>query len=188
MNENEEYVHQCIKDWVWSGFYSRGRVKEMIEDVLDDECDADMLLGLVDPEFDRKEEAEAGWPAVTDYDRLHAVFYTLHEKGICALHNTGMTMSDGFEDVSEAVANAPPDHYHAYCFYHGQDVERAVNGRGLMLAFGSLDDDQNHALAAARVIVTDLQHAGFDVVWDGSFKSRISLPAMDWKKRFTSGR
>lgn len=186
MNENEEYVYECIRTWVWSGFYSRDQTTEMLEDVLDDECDADMLRSLIAPEFDKKDEAEAGWPAVTDYDRLHTVFYALHEKGICALHNTGMTMSDGFEDVSEALAEAPPGHYHAYCFYHGQDLERAVNGLGLMLAFGSIDNDENHGLAAARVIVTDLQHAGFNVVWDGLFKSRISLPGFDWKKRLAS--
>ncbi|RKP47591.1 DUF6891 domain-containing protein [Trinickia fusca] len=183
MNENEQYVLQCIKNWVWSGFYTSELVHEMLEDVLDDECDEELLRDLIDPEFEKKAEAEATWPATTDYDRLNQVFDVLHEKGICALHNAGYTMSDGFSDVSEAIAAAPPGEYQAFCFYHGQDVERAIAGHGLMLAFGSLDTTEANSLAAARVIVDDLREAGFKVVWDGTVNTRISLPELDWKKR-----
>ena len=52
-------------------------------------------------------------------------------------------MSDGISDVSEALANEESDEFIGYCFYHEQDVGRAINGHGLNLAFGDLADTEN---------------------------------------------
>ena len=112
----------------------------MIGDVVDADggCDVAFLKASIKSEFEKKLQAEAGWEEVTDCDRLDSVFYTLHEHGICALGKTGYEMSDGYSAVAEAVAIAPQGHYHGYCFYHGQDVEHAIAGRGIMIAFGDL--------------------------------------------------
>ncbi|UYK66619.1 hypothetical protein NG831_21435 [Xanthomonas sacchari] len=139
MNESDAYVYDEIRKWVWSGFYSQDEIQEMLEDILEDDCDETMLRASVASQWQAKQQAEQTWPAQTDCDRLDALFERLHEAGICALANAGYTMSDDHVEVNQAVAGAPDRRYHGYCFYHGQDMERAIDGGGLMLAFGDLD-------------------------------------------------
>jgi hypothetical protein len=137
MNESESYIYDSIKTWVWSGFYSADEVYEMIEDILEDDADEQLLRSLIDPEFEKKLTAEKDWPQQTDCDRLDFAFESLNSNGIIALHNAGYTMSDGLSDVSEKLHEKERDQIKGYCFYHGQDVERAVLGDGLMIAYGN---------------------------------------------------
>lgn len=183
MTETEQYVADCINAWVWSGFYAQDEIRDMMEDVLEADCDVKSLQAFLETQVQLKAAAELSWPAETDCDRLDKVFDDLHEAGICALANAGYTMSDGYSDVAEAVAQAPEGQYHGYCFYHEQDTERAIAGQGIMLAFGDLHDDPERDLAVARRIVDALTRAGFQVVWDGTNKTRIHLPSFDWKRR-----
>lgn len=182
MSESDAHVIEYIRLWVWSGFYAQSEVEAMIEDLLEEDTDEALVRAAVAPEFARKRKAEAGWPAETDCDRLDRVFYRLHEQGVCALHNAGYTMSEGYSEVAEAVAQAPAGHYHGYCFYHGQDVERAVDGEGLMLAFGDLEDRDVEGLAVGRAVAKALADAGFEVAWNESVETRLSL-ALDWRRR-----
>lgn len=184
MTDTDKYVMESITKWVWSGFNDPDDVREMMEDVLEPDCDVDKLEAFVEAEFERKAAAETSWPPQTDCDRLDALFDRLDEDGICALSNAGYTMSDGHSDVSEAVREAPEGRYHGYCFYHGQDVERALDGHGLMIAFGDLTDDKARSAAAGRQIVEALSQAGFSASWDGSVAARINIFPFDWKRRY----
>ena len=183
MTDIEQHVADSVRQWVWSGFYTHSDIEQMIADIVDDDCDVDELKSLIGPRLREKQRVERQWPAHTDCDRLDQVFHDLHEQGICALANAGYTMSDGYSDVAEAVADAPENHYRGFCFYHGQDVERAVEGHGVMLAFGDLADDEARSVRVGQVIVEALRQAGFAVDWDGSTQTRINLPAFDWKRR-----
>lgn len=183
MTDTEEYVIGCITKWVWSGFYGPVQVREMMDDILEPDCDVRSLETFLESEFERKDAAEASWPSETDCDRLDRVFYRLHEEGVCALSNAGYTMSDGHSDVAEAVGEAPKEHYHGYCFYHEQDVERALDGYGVMIAFGDLADDEKRSSAVGHRIAEALSLAGFGVSWDGSAATRINIPSFDWKRR-----
>jgi hypothetical protein len=189
MSGTDEYVLEQMKYRVWSGFHSAGDVREMLDDALadsgdgDEPCDEAMLRAAVNAELERKRQAEAGWPTPTDCDRLDAVFRALHQQGICALHNAGYTSSDGHGEVDEFVDGAPAGRYHGFCFYHGQDVQRAVDGLGLLVAFGDLDGDDEATLAVARTVAGALQAAGLAVEWNGSVKTRINLPSIDWRRR-----
>lgn len=186
VTDTEKYVAESISAWVWSGFYGRDSMRDMMEDVLEEDCDVSLLEKFLDAELARKIDAEAAWPSETDCDRLDRVFFHLHEEGICALANAGYTMSDGYSEVSEAVAGAPAGHYHGYCFYHGQDVERAVQGHGVMVAFGDLNDDSERGCAIGRRVCAALANAGFEVSWDGTEATRIDIPSFDWKRRHSS--
>ena len=183
MSKSDEHVLACIKGWVWSGYYSADAINKRIDDILDASCDEKALRGAIVPELAAKIAAEKDWPGVTDCDRLDSVFYRLHEDGICALGNTGYEMSDGYPEVAEVVASAPANHYRGYCFYHGQDVEGALAGHGLALAFGALDDDPQRGIAVGNAVVEALSEAGFDVAWDGSISTRISIPKFSWQRR-----
>lgn len=183
MTEDEQYIADSIHLWVWSGYYTVEEMHEMVDDILEGDCDEAMLKALIEPELQRKREAQQGWAQQTDCDRLDAVFYQLHEEGICALGNAGYTMSDGFTEVAEAVHEAPEGHYHGYCFYHGQDVERSIQEGGLMLAFGALNDDSADALKVAKRLVEVLEAAGFRVQWDGTTQQRIDIAGFHWQRR-----
>ena len=48
MTDTEKYVMECISKWVWSGFNDPDDVREMMEDILEPDCDADRLEGFID--------------------------------------------------------------------------------------------------------------------------------------------
>lgn len=152
MNKTDEYILNTIKSWVWSGFYSPNKVDAMIDDILEEGADEAMLREVVAPEFEKKAAAEASWPDTTDCDRLDQAFERLNSRGIIALHNAGYTMSDGLSDVSEVLHERGRNGVIGYCFYHGQDVERAVVGRGLMIAFGDLDGRESKKTEIGRLV------------------------------------
>lgn len=184
MNDTETYIIDSIKTWVWSGFYTQDEVQEMIDDIIEDGVDVDKIRSTVAPEFEKKAIAEKSWPEVTDCDRLDQFFGNLNDNGIVGLQNAGYTMSDGLSDVSEEIGFRDRSKLKGYCFYHGQDLERAVAGSGLMLAFGDLDDTPEGRQAIGRLVVEFLSKAGFESDWDGTPDNRIHVPKLDWKRRF----
>ena len=104
--------------------------------------------------------------------------------GVIALHDAGYTQSDGYEDVMEEYHESP-DGIVGYCFYHEQDLERAMEGGGLMLAFGPIDPklEDTEGPTTGQHIVRELEAEGFKVAWDGTFNRRIHLPEFVWRRR-----
>lgn len=185
MSSLSQYACDTLKNWVWSGFYRKAELYSSMQEMLDEEgeqVDAAELGALIDAALAAKHEQEAGWPATTDCERLEQAFQSLRLAGICCLHNAGYTMSDGHSDAAEMM-EAGDEVFRGFCFYHGQDVERAIAGDGLMLAFGARSDDTGQAVAVARDIVAALQQAGLVPEWDGVADTRIALPAFAWQRR-----
>lgn len=180
---NEQYILGQIRTWVWSGYYSPAEVYGRLGDILEDEVDEDRMCAAVEEEFEKKRAAEASWPLETDCDRLDAAFAALDCEGILALQNAGYTMSDGHEDAAEALSTAPPDKYFGYCFFHGQDLERAVAGDGLCIAFDHVRGDVPEKADVGQKVKQALEHVGFRVEWNGSASSRLNIPGIDWKRR-----
>jgi hypothetical protein len=186
MDEATKELRVAVRNAVWSGFYTQEEVAEMLTDwIEDDEGDPDeAALGVaLQKEFADKKAAEATWPRVTDCDRLDRAFADLRAKGIIALQNAGYTMSDGLYDVGEALAQVGRKGIRGYCFYHGQDLERALDRMGLMLAFGSLDDEPTRKIEVGQTVQAALQEVGLVVEWKGDPESRLQLPLLDWKRR-----
>ncbi|SKB02767.1 hypothetical protein SAMN02745166_03681 [Prosthecobacter debontii] len=177
-------ILDAIRVRVWSGFYDEAEVQELIDEVLEDGADEVRLRAAVAPEFSRKAEAEGTWPETTDCDRLDAVFQRLAQRGVLGLHNAGYTMSDGHEDANDQLAKEPSGRYFGYCFYHGQDLERAVRGEGLMLAFDHVEGDVPEKIKVAQVIRDELESAGFVLSWDGTSNKRIHIPKFHWQRRY----
>lgn len=181
MNDVNQYILDAIKVQVWGGFSTYEGVQDLISDLLEDGADEKMLRNSVDIEFEKKHKAEQSWPDVTDVDKLDQVFQTLNSEGILCLHNAGYTMSDGHEDAHTSLSKHMNDRFFGYCFYHGQDVERAVLGEGLMLAYDHVDGDTPDKIKVAEKIQQALEQAGFIIEWDGTVEQRINLPNFDWK-------
>lgn len=177
-----------ITAFVRGGFEDRDRIVEILcEEMYEPgELDADEVEHAVDAAFAALAAEKRSWPARTDCDRLDAVFDALPGQGIIALQNAGYTQSDGYDDIREAHRSHPqPRSVVGYCFYHGQDLERAVRGGGLYLAFGPIDParEQTDGVQVGTAIVGLLQAQGFDAEWNGSFDQRIFVPKLDWKRR-----
>jgi hypothetical protein len=184
MNEAKIYISESIRKWVWSGYYQPDHVHEMLYDILEEEVDEKAMHQAIDAEFTRKEEEEKSWPSATDCDRLDSTFIKLNKSGICACQNAGYTMSDGYSDVAEALAHRGKENFHGYCFFHGQDIERAIEGHGLTIAFGDLDDEVEKTIAVGHYVKHALEEAGFEVEWDGTVDSRLNVPKISWQRRY----
>ena len=180
---DDPYLRDSIKTWVWSGFYSRNEVVAMLQDIAEDQREVDRLTPFITSEFLRKKQTETTWPLVTDCDRLDAAFADLRKEGIIALQNAGMDISDGQSDVGEELAKTDRSKVRGYCFYHGQDLERAVAGKGLLLAFGDRDNVRAGKIRVGHIIVDTMRSHGFSVEWNGDPDNRILLPKIDWKRR-----
>jgi hypothetical protein len=187
MNENEQYHADAIRLRVMAGIFTQSDIEQMIDDIAEDDCNIAELKSLIGPAMRAKLKAERNWPEVTDCDRLDRVFMNLHAEGVCALAHAGYTMSDGHADVAQVLVFAPDGHYKGYCFYHGQDVERAVDRQGFMIAFGALNDDPAGTVRIGQAVASALRSAGFAVDWTGSKDARIFIPAFDWKRRTNAG-
>ena len=183
MNDTDKYILEAIRNWVWSGFYDATEVQEMIDDILEEDADEAMLRAAVAPEFEKKRAAEASWPAETDCDQLDETFAALDAQGVIALHNAGYTMSDGISDVAEVLHERGRSGVRGYCFYHGQDVERAVAGGGLWIAFGDVDDVPLQKTEIGKIVRAELEKQGFRVEWDGDPETRLYLPDLNWRRR-----
>lgn len=170
---------------VRGGFDDRARIAEIICDEIYEpgQVDRDEVESEISRAFAAKREARKNWPSTTDCDRLDAALAALTTKDIIALQNAGYTQSDGYDDVMQACEGLPGAV--GYCFYHGQDLDRAVRGHGLYLAFGPIDPalERTEGPRVGALIVEELQRQGLRVEWTGTFDQRIFVPEIDWKKR-----
>src|SRR5262245_60015670 len=137
MSLNPETLRD-IDSLVRGGFEERDRVIEILceEMYAPGELDQSDVTAAVDAAFASLARDEADWPETDDCDRLGSVVAALNARGIIGLQNAEYTQSDGYDDVRQSYhQRSDRDTVIGYCFYHGQDLERAVQGEGLYLAF-----------------------------------------------------
>jgi hypothetical protein len=187
MSLNSETLSE-IAAVVRGGFEERDSIVEIFcEEMYEPgELDPADVQAAVEQAFSSLEAEKATWPQVTDCDKLDSVFSALEKQGIIVLQNAGYTQSDGYDDVREEYhAHPQQGTVIGYCFYHGQDLERVVHGKGLTLAFGPIDPkkEATDGPKIGSLIVEQLRSQGFDVQWDGTFNERIHIKNLDWKRR-----
>ncbi|MES2771013.1 MAG: hypothetical protein V4623_03390 [Pseudomonadota bacterium] len=192
MNDIEESVFEVVRLWIWSGYCSREKLQNLLYEVIalekegldeDEELDENLLRQAFDAECAAKAQAELSWPAVTDCDRLDSAFTKLLNDGILAWHNAGDCMSAGHEIISEHLARSEAGTYRGFCFFHEQDLERALAGEGLMIAFGDLEDDTDATIKVGGSIKQALEEAGLKTQWDSTADGRINIPNITWQRR-----
>lgn len=150
------------------------------------ELDVNDIEAQVDASMAALTQEQLSWPPITDFDRLESAFAELNDSGVLALFDAGYTQSDGHEDFQTALENHDaPANVIGYCFYHGQDAERAVEGGGLFLAFGPKDpkDEETKGAEIGRLVRDALEREGLKVDWNGAFSKRIFLPEFKWQRR-----
>ena len=190
-SESWEELEEALRFAVLSGFYSGEEVLCLARDIAADLCRDSRSLMPKEKELVQRIEriehtaqrpqTEAGY-----YLRLRAVFDQLNRERIIALHFAGYTLDDGFAEVDDVVRFMKTEKIprQGYCFYHQQDVERAMDPslQRLLLAFHSTNGDNQLAAEVGRRIVQLLTENSFTVMWDGSTESRIEICPFVWDK------
>ncbi len=133
---------------------------------------------------------EKDWPEVIEADRLEAAFEDLRGAGIIAVMGATDTLSGGWDMMQELAHEQRERGLSPWgaVFFHHQDIESALEGHPLHLAFGELTDaeyrDEEKDVVVARAVMDALRKHGFEPEWTGSANTRIELrPAFPWRRR-----
>ena len=181
-------MRSSIERNVAAGFMARDQIIDMAMEVMEAEAGgADLRLlaeRITDEALAAHMVAQATWPARTDCDRLDAAFAELEAEGVIARHDFTCCSSCGAAEIWDEIDAARNAGLPArgYAFYHQQDTERAVEGGGLYLNYGSCEEGPEEAVAVGRQIVKRLEDHGVQAHWDGRIETRIAVP-LDWKRR-----
>lgn len=123
-----------------------------------------------------------------NYERLREVFDTVNKEGIISIHNAGYSLDDDFAEIETVFQFIKENNIprRGYCFYHQQDIERAMNSsiQNLHLAFHSMNNDKETALDVGKRIVELLKESGFSVNWNHNANTRIIIENFLWDKNY----
>jgi|GEM_PF-397395 len=191
MTENEEFICESIFNQIRMGFLSISEIKEnIIEEIEDNGFDKEMsekwALEIIDKEYQKVISESENWESPTDTEKLIEAFDELCRNNIIALHNAGYTTSDGEYEVVEVERNLRENQItsEGYCFYHEQDLSRAVSleNPSLYIAFQKVDNSDNEVtLGVGRKVVKVLTKKGFEIEWNEDVNSKILIPNFKWQ-------
>jgi hypothetical protein len=178
----------CIRASLAAGFDSPDDIVEATVEMLSDSRDPAVIRAHA-----RRMMREAlavqlveqnAWPARTDCDRLDAAFAALEAAGILCRQHYQCCGTCGVAAIWDEIAAAQAEgrNIRGYTFYHAQDTERAVDGDGLYLNYGAVDESENAACEIAHEVVAVLEQHGLRTDWNGQSNRRIHI-ALDWKRR-----
>ncbi len=173
---------------VAGGFRPETEIAESAVEVLSDDYDAEVLtphaVKITRELIAAHRQEQASWPKTTDCDRLDTAFAELERVGIVCRQDfscCGTCGAGEIRDEMEQVAKSGKQ-VRGYAFYHMQDTEAAVEGQGLFLNYGAIQDGEAAALGIGNEISAALKRQGLKVDWDGTWAKRIGV-RLDWKRR-----
>lgn len=187
MSSPRDEVKARLAALIASGFHSAESALDELSDEID-ELDAPpiwrrALSKQARQLEDQQREREADWDDFTVNDRIDSAFLELDARRVVARQNVGYTLSEGWADL-RPMANRGGRAQLGGLFYHGQDLERALVGEGLMLAFGSFEpDDPEGDIAVAREVIEVFARNGIELEWNGSPDTRLSIAPFEWRRR-----
>jgi len=190
MSEDQQFIFDSIYTQVRSGFYSLEEIQvNIIEEIEDngfeDEISEHWAYEHIDLVYKQLLEESTSWGESSDTNRLIAAFDELAESKIIAIHFAGYTTDDGEYEVAEIerVLIDNDEQSEGYCFYHGQDLERAIRGEGLYISFQKINNVSDViSKQVARKIIAILEKHNLKVKWDGKATSKILLPEFKWHR------
>lgn len=181
-------IREYIERDVAGGFLTSAEIVQGILDVYGESHDVAALRKFAQDEtratLAAHARAQSSWPRVTDCDRLDAAFAKLEASGIVCRQNFSCCGTCGAGEIQDEIAEAQRAKriVRGYAFYHVQDTESAVDGGGLYLNYGAVEDGERAAIAVGREITKALRAAGLEVTWDETWAVRIHVK-LDWKRR-----
>jgi len=192
MTENQEFIYESIVSQVRMGFLPIDEIKDnIIEEIEDngfeDEISEDWANEQIDKEWGNLISESKNWKSPNDTERLTEAFDELCDQNIIALHNAGFETSDGEYEVLE-VERALRENGQmsdGYCFYHEQDLARAIakDNPSLYIAFQKINnEDDKISIEVGKKVVEVLKHHGFAVDWNESANTKILIPNFKWQR------
>jgi hypothetical protein len=182
-------IDQPTLDYIWLyvryGFYRPAEVEEILDDVFSGAIPRRRLRELIKSEVARHRAEQQSWPEVTDCDRLDRGFAALRTGGILAIHNAGVTPSEGIEEMSSQyrAAGGTASGIVGYCFYDRQEMERALKYHKFYVAYGDIAGDDRRGIEVGKRIHRELEAAGLRVAWTGSIREKLELTGFHWQRR-----
>lgn len=194
MTENEAFIYESIFNQVRMGFLSLEEIQEnILEEIEDnefeDEISEEWALEKIKEEHHKLLEESKQWKSPTDTERLIKAFDELADENIIALHNAGYTTSDGEYEVVEVERELQENEVvsDGYCFYHEQDLARAiaVEDPSLYIAFQKVDNsDDAVTIEVGKRVAEVLRNNGFEINWNETSRTKIEIPGFKWQKIF----
>ena len=185
-SEIKEEALEQLKTEIVSGFEGGAELFEGIREMFydEDEFDENWLKNEISERLTKHIEHSKNWQRPTDFERLARVFDQLNKDGIVSLHKAGYTRQDAEDDCHEMmdVITSFGGKIKGYCYYHTQDLERAINSKMLYLGYDSMDGSDASAMEVVQVIREKLIEEGFEIEWNGSLDTRLFIKDFDWKK------
>lgn len=190
MSEDQQFIYDSIYTQIHSGFYSlediQNNIIEEIEDNgFEDEISEEWAHNQINNVHEALVKESESWETNTQTQHLIAAFDELAESKIIALHYAGFTIDDGEYEVAEVERTLidNDEKSEGYCFYHGQDMERAVRGEGLYISFQKINNVSDVVSRdVAKKISEVLEKHDLKVEWNGKATSRIFLPNFKWQR------
>lgn len=191
MTENKQFIFESVYNQVRMGFRSISEIKEAILEEIEDngfeeEISEAWAFQCITETYNTLLSESKHWPHPTDTEKLIKAFDALCSANIIALHNAGYTTSDGEYEVVEIERalrqNQCPSE--GYCFYHEQDLSRAITPEhsSLYIAFQKVDNsDDDVTLKVGQKVAEILSKNGLKVEWDDAVNSKILLPNFKWQ-------
>jgi hypothetical protein len=170
------------------GFENTEEIFDSIRDMFyeEEDFDDDWLKQAIAQKYDQHQRNSLKWTHPTDFEKLALAFDDLIKEKIVCIHKAGYTKSDGEGDCMETIEKLNELGVKAigFCYYHTQDLARAVDPdiRNLYLGFDSPVQNDKEALAVANKIIEKLKSHGFTVNWPETVAERIEIKNIDWKK------
>jgi len=194
VSENQQYIDEIIHSHIRTGFYSIPDIKNMVIETVEDnsfekEFSKSWIKSRITQEHQKLLTESKKWKKPTDVDLLIKAFNELVKSGIISLHNAGYTNSDGEDEVQEiatSLKNKSIKSPIGYCFYHQQDLERALipTDSALYLSFGTLNNTNHNTIEIGQKIVNILQKYHFQVKWNGNDDKKIEILNFKWQKLY----
>jgi len=189
-------MNQAIQDEVLAqlaldiafGFENETQLFDSISDMFYNEPDFDTewLRQTIATQYRQHQQESLNWKRPTDFDRLAKAFDQLIAEKIVCLHNAGYTKQDGEADCRETIENLQSLGITAigFCYYHTQDLARAVDPdiQSLYLGFDSVTGSDAAAIEVAHRIISVLKAHQLEVSWPGKAAQRIEIQNIHWQK------
>ncbi|MER7850806.1 hypothetical protein ABTZ03_43560 [Kitasatospora sp. NPDC096077] len=181
--EAQERARELIR----CGFQEPDEIAESLVEVLDDQgLTQEEAERIVAPLWTERLAEQADWPEFTDVDRLEEAFDLLEDQGIVAAMDFTCCAGCGYAEIGgEAEEDS-----RGFVFFHQQDTEAAVAGRGLMLRYGgfrtgeeSEEVSERRTVEIGRAVVAAVETVGLPVEWDGSPHTAIRVAPLEWLNR-----
>ncbi len=186
-NEQLDELRGYIARDLRGGYLGRDELIDNALDVLDLQADEIMraeAARILEEEIASYRSVAAGWPAMTDYNRLEQAFARLEAEGVVCRQNFTCCGTCGVHEIGDEMESARQQGgaVRGYAFFHMQDTESAVDGHGLYLNYGAVEEGEVAALAVARSIADAFRASGLTVDWDGDLRKRIFV-GLQWQRR-----